>query len=131
VTRDEGTADRVQVRAEAGLRLRRRIDAGAFALILRNLLENALKHSPPGSPVEVHLTEGAVHVRNHGPILTAETLAGLKARFARWATTATGAGLGLAIAETITTGIGGRLDLLSPGTGWADGVVAVLILPAA
>jgi two-component system OmpR family sensor kinase len=131
VTRDEGIADRVQVHTEAGLRLRKRIDADAFALILRNLLENALKHSPPASPVEVLLSEGAIRVRNHGPILTAEALTGLKARFARGATVAAGTGLGLAIAETIATGIGGRLDLLSPATGWADGVEAVLVVPAA
>ncbi|KJV11010.1 hypothetical protein VZ95_01145 [Elstera litoralis] len=130
IARAEGTGARVQVRVDATVHLRARVDADAFALILRNLLENALKHSPPGSPVDLHLTEGAVHVRNHGPVLSAETLAGLKARFARGATASSGTGLGLAIAEAIATGIGGRLDLLSPATGWADGVEAVLSLPA-
>ena len=55
-------------------------------------------------------------------------LAGLKRRIARGETTSAGAGLGLAIAETIMNQTGGRLDLLSPEPGRDQGFEARLML---
>ena len=115
-------------------RLPSRMDPDAFAILVRNLIENALKHSPAGSPVEIALSEGAVlRVVNGGPALPADVLARLRARFERGPTTADGSGLGLAIADLIASGAGATLELLSPAESRADGFEARVSLedPAA
>jgi two-component system OmpR family sensor kinase len=111
--------------------LRSRLDADGFAVLMRNLIENALRHAPPGTPVEIAAADHrTVRVVNGGPALPPETLAGLTARFARGAGAGTGTGLGLAIAAAIAKGSGAVLDLHSPATGRDDGFEAVLRLPA-
>lgn len=106
-----------------------RLDPDAFAISMRNLIENALIHGRADAPVEIAASVGVVRVANAGPVVGADVLARLKGRFERGATGARGAGLGLAIAEAIASGAGGRLDLLSPATGKDDGFEAVLHLP--
>ncbi len=106
------------------------MDPDAFAVLVRNLIENALKHGPKGGPVDVTMSGSTVRVVNGGPALPKETLATLKGRFARGATAAKGAGLGLAIADAIAAGAGAGLDLMSPAEGRSDGFEAVLRLPA-
>lgn len=102
------------------------IDPDAFAVLARNLLENALKHGDPKEPVSVALSaEGILQVTNAGPAVPAETLARLSEPFERGQSKADGAGLGLAIAKTIAAGTGGRLDLISPIEGRQDGFAAV------
>lgn len=105
------------------------IDADAFAILARNLIENALKHSPDGSAVQVTLADGALRVVNDGPVIAPDVLDGLTARFARGATASDGSGLGLSIARAIAEGSTGRLNLLSPAVGRADGFEAVFALP--
>lgn len=106
-----------------------RLDPDAFAILMRNLIENALIHGRADAPVDVAASPGVVRVANAGPVVGADVLARLKGRFERGATAAKGAGLGLAIAEAIASGAGARLDLLSPATGKDDGFEAVLHLP--
>jgi len=102
------------------------IDPDAFAVLARNLIENALKHGDPKEPVTVTLSaEGILQVTNAGPAVPAETLARLSEPFERGQSEADGAGLGLAIAKTIADGTGGRLDLISPSEGRQDGFSAV------
>lgn len=102
-----------------------RIDPDAFAILARNLIENALKHGAPGQPVQVALSaDGSLRVRNAGPPVPPEVLERLSQPFTRGATPAGGAGLGLAIARAIASGSGGRLDLASPLPGRADGFEA-------
>jgi two-component system OmpR family sensor kinase len=55
-------------------------------------------------------------------------LAGLKRRFVRGETRSAGAGLGLAIAETVMSQSGGKLELFSPAPGRDDGFEARLML---
>jgi two-component system OmpR family sensor kinase len=105
------------------------IDADAFAILARNLIENALKHSPAGSAVQVTLAQGALRVVNGGPAISPDVLNGLTARFARGATDSEGSGLGLSIARAIAEGSTGRLNLLSPAVGRSDGFEAVFALP--
>ena len=101
------------------------IDPDAFAILARNLIENALKHGAAGQPVQVTLsTDGALAVRNAGPVVAPEVMAQLAQPFTRGATPAEGSGLGLAIARAIAAGSGGRLDLVSPAPGQADGFEA-------
>lgn len=103
-------------------------DLDALAIALRNLIENALRHAPHGSLVEITaLPEGAVRVINAGPIMPAERLAGLPRRFVSHGSG--GSGLGLSIVQTIADQLGGRLALRSPASGRQDGFEAQLSLP--
>ena len=81
---------------------------------IANLVTNALRHTPAGSPIEVsaRLADGAatVAVRDHGPGLDDEALAHVFDRFwqADRARVGKGAGLGLAIVAGIAAEHGGE-----------------------
>lgn len=108
-----------------------KIDPDAFAIVVRNLLENALRHGEPNSPIEVTLeTNGILKVVNAGPVVPPDVLAGLTQRFSRGYTRAQGSGLGLAIVQTIVAGINGKLCIHSPATEHDDGFEVVLYPPA-
>ncbi|WP_331435349.1 ATP-binding protein [Paracoccus halophilus] len=84
-----------------------------------------MKHGAAGQPVQVALSaDGALAVRNAGPMVAPEVMAQLAQPFTRGATPAEGSGLGLAIARAIAAGSGGRLALSSPAPGQADGFEA-------
>lgn len=101
------------------------IDPDAFAILARNLIENALKHGAPGQPVHVALTGGGtLSVANAGPVVPPDLLSRLAEPFERGRTPAEGTGLGLAIARAIANGTGGRIELISPAAGRADGFEA-------
>lgn len=106
------------------------IDPDAFAIAVRNLVENALKHGAQDSPVQVLLENGGtVRVRNAGPLVDAAELARLGQPFVRGATTADGSGLGLSIARSILEQAGGLLVLKSPSPDAIDGFEAAMVLP--
>jgi two-component system sensor histidine kinase BaeS len=102
-------------------------DPARLAQVLANLLDNALRHTPPGGHVTV--TTGSdndnVHitVTDTGDGITAEHLPHLFERFYRADTARDrghgGSGIGLAIARAIVTDHGGHLtaDSHGPGTG--------------
>jgi two-component system OmpR family sensor kinase len=101
------------------------VDLDAFAILARNLIENALKHGDPAQPVRVILSdEGGLTVTNAGAVVPAEGLAHLSQPFTRGHTEADGTGLGLAIAKAIAVGSGGTLCLKSPATAQKDGFEA-------
>lgn len=104
------------------------IDPDAFAIALRNIVENALAHGAKDSPVRIEVETPRIRIFNHGPIVSPDDLAGLKQRFIRGKTSATGTGLGLAIADMIMTQTGGQLELFSPAAGQTDGFEADLVL---
>jgi two-component system OmpR family sensor kinase len=129
--RDPENVARLRLDARGSMRLMSRVDTDAFAVLMRNLIENALMHGDATEAVVIGVEEpGILSVVNGGPAVPPTTLETLKARFARGRTHARGSGLGLAIAETIASGTGARLDLISPATGRATGFEAVLHLPA-
>jgi two-component system sensor histidine kinase MprB len=71
--------------------------------LVANLVDNAVKWSPPGKRVEVRLTDGELTVRDHGPGIDPEDLPHVFDRFYR-ATSARGlpgSGLGLAIVRQV------------------------------
>ena len=108
------------------------MDPDAFAILARNLIENALDHGASDEPVRVALTrDGVLRVTNGGPSVPPETLSRLSRRFERGRTAADGSGLGLAIADTIARGAGARLVLHSPAPGHTDGFEAILSLDSA
>jgi two-component system OmpR family sensor kinase len=104
-----------------------RMDMDAFAIAVRNLIDNAANHGPANGAVEVRVEQGGtVRIINGGPPIAQDVLAGLKQRFARGETRYSGAGLGLAIVETIMNQTDGKLDLFSPATERSDGFEARL-----
>lgn len=105
------------------------LDPDAFAIVARNLIENALHHGTAAAPVQVTLTRDALRVVNDGPPMAAETLAALTARFERGQAVAGGSGLGLSIVQAMADGAEATLKLHSPAQGRADGFEAVFQLP--
>lgn len=119
----DGT-DRIKLTLPDGHMLSR-VDPDAFAILVRNLIENALKHGSRQEPVRVALSaDGVLRVANAGPTVAPDLLARLSEPFERGQAQADGAGLGLAIAKTIAAGAGGRIELLSPREGHDDGFEA-------
>ena len=84
-----------------------------------NLLDNAVKYSPEGAPIEVSVRGGEVIVTDHGPGIADEDLPRVFDRFYRAATARSkpGAGLGLAIVREAAEAHGGRATAESSATG--------------
>ncbi|MDB5540342.1 MAG: hypothetical protein JWQ89_2069 [Devosia sp.] len=122
-------ADRIRFDDASGGVLSGRIDVDAFAIALRNLIENALIHGQPGATVRIVAEPGnLVRVTSAGPVVPASVLDSIAEPFTRGSTSATGTGLGLSIVRSIMEQTGGTLTLHSPATGAADGFEAVLQL---
>jgi len=97
-------------------------DAGLLERVLCNLLENAARHSPPGTPVTLTARregEGVtIRVADHGPGVDPGRFADLFTPFERLGRGGSGLGLGLAIARGFTEAMGGRLvPSTTPGGG--------------
>lgn len=110
------------------------VDAGKFGQALTNVIANACKYSPPGTPVTVRLLAGAaeagVAVADRGGGMDDETQRRIFEAFYRAESTAgvAGTGLGMSIAKEIMDIHGGRIDVESaPG----EGTVVTLWLPRA
>jgi signal transduction histidine kinase len=108
-------------------------DPSAVARIARILIDNSLRHSPKGTPIQVHARAAGesaeLSVRDTGQPVPAEERTLIFDRFERGAgvEAGTGFGLGLAIGRGLARGMGGDL-VLDPDV---DGVSFVLRLPAA
>jgi len=77
-------------------------DSALLALMLRNLLDNAVRHSPRGGRVTLRLADDAIEVMDEGPGVPAEQQHRLGERFFRLPGQAgSGSGLGLSIARRI------------------------------
>lgn len=90
-----------------------RVDAAQVERVLANLVENALKFSPPSSRVVVRVERGAtelrVHVLDRGPGVPASERELVFAAFRRRGAAGRGAGLGLAIARGFAEANGGSV----------------------
>ncbi len=95
-----------------------------------NLLDNAVKYSPPGEPVEIELSGEELTVRDHGPGISAEDLAYVFDRFYRGAEARgrPGSGLGLAIVRQVVRQHGGSVTAERASGG---GTLMRLCLPGA
>ena len=108
------------------------VDAAQIQRVLANMIENALKVSPPAVPVHVRITatrnEAIVRVVDQGPGVPEEELERVFDAFHRGSgTSGGGAGLGLAIARGFAEANGGRVWAESrPG----QGASFALALPA-
>ena len=73
-----------------------------LSLLVRNLLDNAVRYSPAGSQVDITLDAGEFRVRDNGPGISAEALARVGERFYRPpGQEQPGSGLGLSIVKRI------------------------------
>jgi two-component system, OmpR family, sensor histidine kinase TctE len=92
-------------------------NAAAIADALRNLIENALAHTPPESEVVVEVgPEGTISVQDSGPGIPAEDRPHIFERFWRGkGVRANGAGLGLAIVMEIVRAHGASITVSDRG----------------
>jgi two-component system OmpR family sensor kinase len=108
-------------------------DPALLERVIRNLVDNAVKHSPEGGTVGIGFEEGAVAivtVRDEGPGIPAADQGQLFNRFFRGQTqdgSSESTGLGLAIAKAAAESHGGRLEY----AGNDPGAVFRLTLPLA
>ncbi len=111
------------------------VDPGQIQRVLANLLENALKYSPPTARVDVTVTaderEAVARVTDHGAGIAAADLERIFEPFQRGtaAVEARGAGLGLAIARGFAEANGGRVWAESPPGHGATFVLALPVRP--
>jgi signal transduction histidine kinase len=114
-----------------------RVDADRIDEVLGNLLDNALRHTPPEGRVEVGWSRHGDHVEisvvDSGEGIAPEHLARIFERFYRVdrarARTSGGSGIGLTIARAIVEAHGGRIWAASRGRG--HGAHLVVRLPLA
>lgn len=111
------------------------IPRSMLEIAIRNLVDNALRYSPPDKVVELRLRFDAaarvcrVEVADRGPGLSAEQATQVGQRFWRGDQGRQhndGAGLGISIVRTIIGRFGGRLDI-EPRMG--GGLTAELLIP--
>lgn len=108
------------------------LDPDVFAILFRNLVENAMRHSAPDTTIDVRLeANGTFCVANEGAVLAPDVLARLTQRFERAGTRLDGSGLGLAIVSTIADRIGCRLIIKSPRPNHDGGFEVTITLPLA
>ena len=105
-------------------------EAALIGVIVTNLVANALKYSPRGEPVAVHLTtEGdttTLAVHDNGPGIPRDRVGIIWRKFGRATTDAPGSGIGLYLARGIARAHGGDVDY-RPGTD--GGSTFILSLP--
>jgi signal transduction histidine kinase len=108
------------------------VRGNAYAIddAIRNLVENAVAHAPPGSEVVVTTRcDGSVEVSDHGPGIAAQERERIFERFWRGkAAPAHGAGLGLAIVAEIMKAHGGSAGVTEGPRGGA--IFTLAFLPA-
>jgi signal transduction histidine kinase len=110
-----------------------RCDVDRMRQVVTNLLDNAVKSSPPLSPIGVCVTDDgatvSVSVCDHGPGLSDAELTRVFEKFVRGRTsTSTGTGLGLYISRRLVEAQGGTI---TAGRGPDGGAVFTVTLPRA
>jgi two-component system sensor histidine kinase QseC len=107
-------------------------DAGLLAVLFRNLIDNALRYSPPATRVAIQIEPGddeaLVRITDAGPGISASERSHVGRRFYRApGTQAPGSGLGLSIVHRILELHRGRMQFDAPPTG--SGLQVTVALP--
>ncbi len=109
---------RIQVQVEAATTAMVKADADALRILVRNLIDNAVRYSPEGSLVQVRVQSNAqrrtvLEVTDQGPGIPAADRSRAVARFYRAPGAAEGgSGLGLAIVKAIAQRHGAEVTLV-------------------
>ena len=112
-----------------------RVSSNRYLLhtILRNLLDNAIRYSPPGSRVQCSIiqdgVEAVISIQDEGPGIPDDQLEQVQERFTRLAgQDIQGCGLGLSIVSQASESIAARLVLKNRADG-QSGLIASIVLP--
>jgi two-component system OmpR family sensor kinase len=105
--------------------------------VLGNLVGNAIVHTPPGTPIEVRLSDKAgqvlVEVVDHGEGMDEEVASHAFERFYRADPARTrhrgGSGLGLSIVDAVVSAHGGRVDITETAGGGSTVTVTLCSKP--
>lgn len=99
------------------------VDPVLVEQVLVNLLENALKHTPDGTPIEVRAEQSPGHVTievsDRGPGVAEGNETRIFEKFVRASTAGGGVGLGLAICRGIVQAHGGTIEATNRAGGGA------------
>ncbi len=109
-----------------------RADPAALERAVMNLLDNAVKYSPPAGTVDIALRGGRLTVRDHGPGIPSDELQYVFDRFWRSPSSRQlpGSGLGLSIVAQTIRDAGGEVAL-GPAQDGGPGTLASVLLPGA
>jgi len=106
--------DQVNLTIEENASLNADIDVDAFAVVLRNLLENAISYRKGSEPIEILIVGmNTIQVRNHSQTMTPDELNALQKPFERGKAKKAGTGIGLSIVATIIEQVGGTFTISS------------------
>lgn len=101
------------------------LDPDALGIVVRNLIENALRYRTEGTEISVTLdTDHRLTVANDCPVVDAEKLARLSQRFMRGGGAGDGTGLGLSIVHIIAERSNAQFSITSPRSGSDQGCEA-------
>ncbi len=129
-----GFSDRHTIRLEAPPALQANVDALRLEQVLANLLDNAIRYSPEGGPIEVVLTQDEhdtveISVRDHGVGIPPEKRKQLFERFYQAQDynngSTAGWGLGLYISRQILELHGGAIRAEFPSDGGANFIARI------
>lgn len=92
-------------------------DPGRLRQVFVNVLDNAIKYSPPGGVIAIDLLQDGesvyVLVRDQGQGIAPEDLENVKLKFFKGKGAVRGSGIGLAVVDEIMTGLDGSVDIAS------------------
>lgn len=124
---DPALLDRLQLHVSAEHDIVVQGDFDTLAIVLRNLIENAVRYSE-GSVIDVIVEAPAtLRVRDTGPGVSAERIAQIRERHVKNQRNTTGYGLGMSIVSTVVQRHRAQLVLLSPPEGRAQGFEARVV----
>jgi two-component system OmpR family sensor kinase len=111
-------------------------DSAALTVMVRNLVDNAVRYSPDGSHVDLslfHNDDGLIRliVENAGPQFTAEEVSLIFEPFVRGNAGGEGTGLGLSIIRRIAELHGGSVSLANVASSGATRIRVTVVLKAA
>ena len=105
-------------------------DPNRLKQVFINVLDNAVKHSPKDSTIEIYLLKAqnsySVIFKDHGSGIKKEEIPFIKDRFYKGSSTKPGSGLGLSICDEIVNLHGGTLDIDSAES---EGTTVTVTLP--